>query len=461
MLAISLVLLQVTWFILQFLARIIQHLPITELEVATLAFAVVNFMIYFCWWNKPLDVQCSIKVKVESAALFDALASARTATLVPTVGARSAVHFSAFEAPPPPLSWQSQPIEDLMSEGGMVPKPTEKHECDTLARPFTTVHSDTQSLAQSTDHGHNEHSPPPALPSPSSLSTRLSFSATSLADHVDLVGTVGFYARPFPSERTVGGSRSDIEHGALTSVRACYFPVKINHGDDAPRHRPTLAARLSARSRGYKQRMTLRGLRQSLRQNWLSAESFLSSLWIALKTPLHRILLKTHREFIQSVVWGDNEQNGDPSDTFYCGHLYHYEKVMAYALASGTAIIFGAIHCIAWSFQFPSNPERILWRASSIMVTFLPAYCFLYGRYVSLAVAHFRTQTEGLSSQYSLHYRFLLRFPNLFTILLYWPALVLYVSARLILLVQMFILLRAADRGIYQTVEWTTFIPHL
>ncbi|KAJ7304594.1 hypothetical protein DFH08DRAFT_976776 [Mycena albidolilacea] len=45
------------WFTIQCLARFQQHLPVTNLEVATLAFAVVNVFIWFLWWNKPLDVQ--------------------------------------------------------------------------------------------------------------------------------------------------------------------------------------------------------------------------------------------------------------------------------------------------------------------------------------------------------------------------------------------------------------------
>ncbi|KAJ6533560.1 hypothetical protein B0H19DRAFT_1324296, partial [Mycena capillaripes] len=45
------------WFITQCIARVHQNLPITELEVATLAFSVVNVLIWGLWWNKPLDVQ--------------------------------------------------------------------------------------------------------------------------------------------------------------------------------------------------------------------------------------------------------------------------------------------------------------------------------------------------------------------------------------------------------------------
>ncbi|KAG2069406.1 hypothetical protein BDR04DRAFT_1119138 [Suillus decipiens] len=54
----GLIIIQVTWFIVQFITRVIYHLKITQLEVGTLAFAVLNFLTYAVWWNKPLDVQC-------------------------------------------------------------------------------------------------------------------------------------------------------------------------------------------------------------------------------------------------------------------------------------------------------------------------------------------------------------------------------------------------------------------
>ncbi|KAJ7704754.1 hypothetical protein B0H16DRAFT_1636932 [Mycena metata] len=50
------------WFTTQCLARVHQHLAVTELEVATLAFAVVNIFIWLLWWNKPLDVQRPVVV---------------------------------------------------------------------------------------------------------------------------------------------------------------------------------------------------------------------------------------------------------------------------------------------------------------------------------------------------------------------------------------------------------------
>ena len=55
----SLVLVQTSWFVLQCIARAIKHLPVTRLEIVTLAYAVMDFVIYIFWWNKPLNVNDS------------------------------------------------------------------------------------------------------------------------------------------------------------------------------------------------------------------------------------------------------------------------------------------------------------------------------------------------------------------------------------------------------------------
>ncbi|KAF9499243.1 hypothetical protein BDN71DRAFT_1360967, partial [Pleurotus eryngii] len=47
---------QVAWFILQLLARFASHLAVTELKVVTLSYASINVLMYFFWWDKPLDV---------------------------------------------------------------------------------------------------------------------------------------------------------------------------------------------------------------------------------------------------------------------------------------------------------------------------------------------------------------------------------------------------------------------
>ncbi|KAH9952480.1 hypothetical protein BC827DRAFT_1372206 [Russula dissimulans] len=58
----AVVILQTSWFVMQCIARGARGLPITELELATIAFAGLNFAIYVLWWDKPLNVQCGVRV---------------------------------------------------------------------------------------------------------------------------------------------------------------------------------------------------------------------------------------------------------------------------------------------------------------------------------------------------------------------------------------------------------------
>ncbi|KAI9449507.1 hypothetical protein F5148DRAFT_987538 [Russula earlei] len=58
----TLVILQTGWFVMQCIARGVQSLPITELELVTVAFATLNFAMYLLWWDKPLNVQRGVRV---------------------------------------------------------------------------------------------------------------------------------------------------------------------------------------------------------------------------------------------------------------------------------------------------------------------------------------------------------------------------------------------------------------
>ena len=53
---------QTLWFVLQVINRAIQGLIVTELEFTTLAHTVLNFFIYWCWWNKPVNVRFPFEV---------------------------------------------------------------------------------------------------------------------------------------------------------------------------------------------------------------------------------------------------------------------------------------------------------------------------------------------------------------------------------------------------------------
>ncbi|GJJ09980.1 hypothetical protein Clacol_004205 [Clathrus columnatus] len=56
------VLAQTIWFVTQCIARKIQHLPLTEIELIGCAYAALSTGIYFFWWNKPFRVDFPIAI---------------------------------------------------------------------------------------------------------------------------------------------------------------------------------------------------------------------------------------------------------------------------------------------------------------------------------------------------------------------------------------------------------------
>ena len=64
--------LQALWFTVEKIARLVKHLPISLLEVTTLAFVACSAMITFFWWSKPLDIHTPITLNIptEKQAAF-------------------------------------------------------------------------------------------------------------------------------------------------------------------------------------------------------------------------------------------------------------------------------------------------------------------------------------------------------------------------------------------------------
>jgi len=105
-------------------------------------------------------------------------------------------------------------------------------------------------------------------------------------------------------------------------------------------------------------------------------------------------------------------------------------------------VVFGAIHCVAWSFHFPSHTESLLWRISSAAITTVPVIIFI-------ASAVVFDWTIGMI-RYSLYSTVLLGLSGL-----------LYVAARVVTVVIAFVTLASLPLGAFQTVHWTTLIPHV
>ncbi|KIJ12210.1 hypothetical protein PAXINDRAFT_101330 [Paxillus involutus ATCC 200175] len=100
-------------------------------------------------------------------------------------------------------------------------------------------------------------------------------------------------------------------------------------------------------------------------------------------------------------------------------------------------IVFGALHLIAWDFQFPSHAEKIMWRVASLVLIAAPCVCFLAQQIDDKYLDADATTSIGAC------------------------VLVLGVVARLTLLILMLVSLRDLSASAYQTVSWTSYVPHL
>jgi len=131
-------------------------------------------------------------------------------------------------------------------------------------------------------------------------------------------------------------------------------------------------------------------------------------------------------------------------DTFYPSNWVTSKK-FAIFLVGAITVAFGAIHCIGFSFKFPSYIERTLWRVASLTITGVPIMILILFGFANI-----------LS---------MLRFPSRFietcTVNSLDLLLFLYMLCRLVLLVLPFLCLRSPPPAAFHVVHWASFIPHI
>ena len=97
--------------------------------------------------------------------------------------------------------------------------------------------------------------------------------------------------------------------------------------------------------------------------------------------------------------------------------------------------VFGALHAIAWNYDFPTGTEKILWRVSSLVLAGGPV---VFGVGIML---------WGISGELT----------NIMVALSF----VYGIICRLLLVSLMLASLRSLPSSAYQTIPWTNYIPHL
>ncbi|KAG1817837.1 hypothetical protein EV424DRAFT_1324198 [Suillus variegatus] len=119
---------------------------------------------------------------------------------------------------------------------------------------------------------------------------------------------------------------------------------------------------------------------------------------------------------------------------------HHNIIIVLVGCLSGT--VFGGLHCLGWNTLFQGHTEQILWCAASLVIVFIPFLALL-----SIGYNH---------SPYDLkdpYYGIIAICCSLF--------ISVYIVARVTLIVLILMSFRSLPPGVYDTVAWTKFIPHL
>ncbi|KAK0217485.1 hypothetical protein EDD85DRAFT_781547 [Armillaria nabsnona] len=342
----TIVLLQISWFVVQCCVRAARKLPITLLEMSALGFAVLSITSYAAWWEKPVDILYQIRLEEDPSMDAD-----QDGCTLYKVGVPSDVDPEPMAALSPARSidsYEKSPGVNSSNPIELFPLPNTASFKPTAGYSSGWTHNspaiDTSAL---NDIAH------PFRPEVYAESSLLEFCFKT----AQRFGKRAI--RPF----------TDIHF----SVMGFIFGDDIGSGVNRPV--PTAATGAAG---------------MSCCDGGTSTE--------------------------------DNDFSVRLLAVFYVGGL------------------FGAIHCTAWSFNFPSHAEKVLWRTSSVAIIQSPITKGPRTKSIFNTLRYCRDSVLGFLSVL---------------------AIAIYIVARVTLIVLALLQLRSLPPLALRTVNWTTVIPHI
>ncbi|TFK64885.1 hypothetical protein BDN72DRAFT_222749 [Pluteus cervinus] len=138
--------------------------------------------------------------------------------------------------------------------------------------------------------------------------------------------------------------------------------------------------------------------------------------------------------------------------TFYGMCIPQAKRNLVLLLCSLISLIFAAIHFLSWNSTFPTHTQLLLWRGSSIVLAAQPCLLLLLHRvdqvYLRMPKGTWRQTVVRVTCE-------------IFVIVGIFIGPVVYIVARLCLLVLAFLTLRDLPPTAFMDISWTSYIPHL
>ncbi|KAF5319408.1 hypothetical protein D9619_008553 [Psilocybe cf. subviscida] len=435
------IVLQTTWFVVHCIARVKKDLPLCELEIITLGFAVLNAMTYAVCWNKPQGVGASFCVPLKdtvaiSNIIQDLIDMVPMDTKQPSDAATMDRETHAGMAPVQPQASQSH--VHVVSH----------HPSDDVAVSWA-----------STSNGLTSHLTPLQPPAASQrqehgeLPERMRTLRSLQSTKPELLELLG----PFLPRNTLGPKREGTSGWLRTQLQkdyhdqpwtfAFFLPIRCTQFVLRPLAKMADSDTVAASALRVPMFYAYSG---SDSQNDAQTKAHASlSTDGALLGSLRRDQIDVQSNFHGSITQEFVDIYLEAIDTA------SQPQSHAYLASCVIGVVFGMVHLLAWSATFATTIERKLWRLSAVVITVVPAivaigwpwlrYLVIFRKQEVLKKRRPKIAKVGKFIQVGI------------PVVLGVP---FYVLARFTLLTLALISLRDLPPGVHTAVSWTSFIPH-
>ena len=138
-------------------------------------------------------------------------------------------------------------------------------------------------------------------------------------------------------------------------------------------------------------------------------------------------------------VWAGRHWLGgspiSPYEVHYDLDFDSFVMLLVLCLAS-----FGIIHVASWNTRLPSNVEQWMWRLSSV-------YCLFGGLFIVILIQRLIEISSWV--------------PGIVHMSCASFLIIVYIIVRMYMIVEVFLSLRALPRSAFESVQWSSFVPHL
>ncbi|KAL8976474.1 MAG: hypothetical protein Q9205_007522, partial [Flavoplaca limonia] len=433
----TLVCAQATWFCVQCIARHAKSLPLSLLELNTVAHALCTLVIYLLWWHKPLDVEeptliTDPKLAPMLAYMWMTSRIAAKEYFEYDIGGRLRDEFDCI--------W---PFENPVV-GDLVFKARSPNVFD----PVTFIPIELPPKASSITFSRPQ-SPPnsscqASRPSSEILEPRNTAGMIKQGPPVPPYGRYDYTSRRHQHSYRLTLSRLpiDLTNQLLAALRL----PKYHH---PPRQPPDLFTRNTA----------IDHLTPSTTLRWKLAHTAIY------KYNLESDLRQRHATPFKGTLLSSRLALRSREITF------RIDKFPLATSVSISSLLYGGLHLVAWNADFASHFELLLWRISAVFVACNGIVMGVVGLFLSSDVARNVSGEASLGDSNpasrrrqrasQVVYKKLLN-ATLFSSTLFLPLLWFsYVLARVYLVVEAFRNLAYLPAAVFETPEWPNYFPHI